>query len=222
MLRTANVLDLYHGDNRDRMPDFTAIKALGVLGIIHKASQGIHTLDPQYTVRRKAAQDGGLLWGAYHFLDSSDAADQADFFLSHAGVSSGDPILLAADYEDEPRGNTAVLHQLMTFVQAVDQASPSQCVIYSSNRIRETLLPHPGGHMAANMIGHEDFFAKHRLWLAEYGPHLNVPWPWRKEDGSGAWLWQWKENGRVNPILGDVDLNFFDGTFEQLSNSWVS
>jgi GH25 family lysozyme M1 (1,4-beta-N-acetylmuramidase) len=221
---TANVLDLYHGDNRDRTPDFAALRINGIFGIIHKSSEGMHFIDAQYSVRRQPAQDAGLLWGAYHFLTSAaSGADQADFFLNSAKPDAN--TLLACDYEKSRA--TPTLQQCLDFMSYVDANAPGQirCVIYSSDLIRETLRPiATGGHQSDAMKGAEMFFAQHRLWLAEYGPHPNVPWPWNDKSLSRIWqqpfLWQFKDTGRVNPIVGNVDLNYYPGDFETLKANW--
>ena len=218
----ANVLDLYHGDNRDAVPDFAALKANGIFAIIHKVSQGTKFVDPQYASRKKAALAAGLLWGGYHFLTSADPIEQAKFFLENTEADAN--TLLAADFEKSAA--TPALHQLQDFVSYVDQNSPGNvmCVIYSSDLIRETLKPHQGGHRATTMNGAEIFFAQHRLWLAEYGPHANVPWPWSDKSMSQMWatpfLWQYSETGRVNPVVGNVDLNYYPGTANELAANW--
>lgn len=227
---TINVIDMYHG-NAVPDPDFAALKANGIFGIIHKASQGIGYRDPAYAERRVAAQAAGLLWGAYHFLDSSDPKAQADFFLDCSGATKGDPIMLACDYENSPRQPS--LWQCANFMREVDSVRPEiQSVLYSGNLIRETLKPQIAGHQATDMLGIEMFFQQHRLWLAEYGPQEKAPSPWcdpiiKSSDGStpmpapGVWLWQFTEKGRFAPLQGLTDGNFFDGTFDQLSQRWL-
>lgn len=229
-----NVIDMYHG-NVVKNTDFAALKASGILAIIHKASQGSRYRDPAYAARRKAAQEAGLLWGAYHFLDSSDPVKQADTFLDASGISSVDaePILLACDYETS--SSTATLHQCMTFMSEVDRNSPPgvSCVLYSGNLIRETLKPHQGGFQNSEMHGVEAFFQMHRLWLAEYGPKEKIPFPWDQPiakssneashiPAPGVWLWQFTERGRFNPLTGNTDGNFFDGDFNALKARWLA
>jgi lysozyme len=235
--RHINVIDMYHGNNEGKIPDFAALKANGVFGIIHKASQGTHFKDGCYKARRRACVDAGLYWGAYHFLDGSDAETQAAWFLECAGLSDPaydilkTPLLLACDYENSDHQPT--LRQCMEFMRSVDRAKPDGlCWLYSGNLIRETLKPHAGGHLDPVMIGAANFFQNHPLWLAEYGPKIQLPWPWGDEiskssneatplPAPGAMLWQFTEKGRVNPLIGNSDGNFFDGTFEDLGKVWI-
>ena len=54
------VIDLSHHNNN---VDFAKVVAAGVLGVIHKATQGTTTVDPLYAQRRGEALAAGLLWG---------------------------------------------------------------------------------------------------------------------------------------------------------------
>ena len=54
--------------NRD--PDFTAARQGGIVGVIHKATQGADGVDPTYAANHAQAQAAGLMWGAYHFATS--------------------------------------------------------------------------------------------------------------------------------------------------------
>jgi lysozyme len=233
MQRMINVIDMYHG-NVVKTSDFVALRNAGIIAIVHKASQGLHYADPFYADRRKAALDAGLLWGAYHFLDSSDAGAQAKFFLQCVDATgNADPIMLACDYENSDHQPT--LQQCMQFMSAVDRATlPGvQCALYSGNLIRETLRPHVGGHQDGDMHGVQLFFQNHRLWLAEYGPKEQIPYPWNlpivKSSNEatalpppGVWMWQFTEKGRVNPLTGNTDGNFFDGTIDDLKARWLA
>lgn len=231
-----NVLDMFHGDNREKIPDFAALKAAGIFAVLHKVSQGTKYIDPKFSDRRKAAEQAGMLFGGYHFMDAQDADAQADFFLTAANIADGSGLALACDYEKS--ASTPALHQAQQFMQNIDHSSPpgTQCILYSGDLIRETLTPlDRAGHISDVMRGCGQFFAMHRLWLAEYGPHENIPWPWNKSPNAitgsspvtgtkapGVWLWQFTEKGRINPIVGNVDGNFYSGTADQLASNWLA
>jgi GH25 family lysozyme M1 (1,4-beta-N-acetylmuramidase) len=233
-MRQINVIDMYHG-NVVKTSDFVALRGAGVFAVVHKASQGMNYRDPAYAARKAAVLAAGMLWGAYHFMDNSDVEKQVANFLGASGINdaNADPILLACDYEDS--SNAPTLQQCYQFMASVDRNSPPGvgCVLYSGNRIRETLKPSAGGHMDPSMIGVETFFQQHRLWLAEYGPKEQVPFPWNTPivkssdqataiNAPGVWLWQFTENARVQPLVGNTDGNFFDGTFDDLKARWLA
>ena len=244
--RKINVIDMYHGNavttgGHDNDPAalkaiFTALKDAGVYGIIHKVSQGLNYADPAYQIRMPIAIACGLLWGGYHFLTSADPKAQADFFLTQSGITAANanPLLLACDFEDWPQAQPS-LQQCMAFMKEIDIAAPPsvQCALYSGNVIRETLRPATGGHQDQAMVGVELFFQQHRLWLAEYGPKEQIPYPWNQPipkssneaaqlPAPGVWLWQFTETGNVGPLPGKTDGNFYDGTADQLASRWLA
>lgn len=193
---TPSVIDLYHGDT------VTSFRlATGLLGIIHKASQGIGVIDPAYAQRRQLARDAGLLWGAYHFGTNDDAASQAAHFLDCAKPDQN--TLVALDYE--PNGSaTMTLPQAREFLACIEKALGRKAVLYSGSLIKET-LPGP-----------DAFFGAHRLWLAEYGPVARLPAAWSK-----YWLWQYSDAGHVPGVSGNVDCNTYDGAASQLALEWA-
>jgi lysozyme len=78
MPETNAVIDLSHFNQN---PDFNLAKGDGLLGVIHKTTQGTSRFDPTYIAHRDAARAAGLLWGAYHFGTGADGLEQAEFFL---------------------------------------------------------------------------------------------------------------------------------------------
>lgn len=165
------VIDIYHGDV---VRDFAAVKASGIIGVIHKASQGGAIPDQAYVTRRKQAVAAGLLWGAYHFMDfSAPAAHQADFFLSLAAPDAS--TLVALDWENigskEPSAAFA-----QAFLEEIISKLGRKAVIYSGNVAKEQIS------------GKNEFFGSHRLWLCQYASTWKVQESW-----SSPWLWQ--DNG---------------------------
>jgi len=57
--------------------DLQLAKADGIIGVIHKATQGTTGVDPMYQTNRAKAAAAGLLWGAYHFATGDDPVMQA-------------------------------------------------------------------------------------------------------------------------------------------------
>lgn len=209
------VLDLsHHNSGPQNGPiDFAAIAAFGIKGIIHKASQGTGNVDGQYSVRRSAARDAGLLWGAYHFADSSDPLAQAEHFLEVA--RPGIDTLVALDFE--PNGDaTMSLANARLFLHAIEDAIGRKAVLYSGNLIKEQLGDHA-----------DDYLSDHRLWLAHYNDNPKWPPAWGK-----PWLHQFSGDGRNNHGIqipgvnaaqsGQLDMNSYPCSDEDLATEWAS
>lgn len=202
------IIDIYHGDV---VQDFAKVKAFGIVGVIHKASQGGSVVDHAYATRRKQALAAGLLWGAYHFFDfSASAQHQADFFLSVAAPDAS--TLVALDWENigsqEP---SAALAQ--AFLEEIEAKIGRKAVIYSGNVAKEQIS------------GKNEYFGAHRLWLCQYGAAWKVQESW-----ASPWLWQ--NNGdsygpgphRIPGIIGLCDNNTVVApmSVDQLKSEWAA
>ncbi len=198
------VIDIYHGD--EVAPDgFVQARRFGILGVIHKASEGSAMVDQTYARRRSMAKDAGLLWGAYHFIRPVAVSDQVDLFLRAAQPDQD--TLLALDYEVD----SVSLDQARDFIAHVEAKVGRSVVLYSGNTIKEKL---------GNRI--DPWWGARRLWLAQYGPAPRVPPTWAK-----AWLWQYTGDGQgpsphqVPGIQGSIDINHWDGTDDELRAQWA-
>lgn len=201
------VVDLYHGDE---VTDWAAAKASGIIGIIHKSSQGGTSVDNDstYASRRAAATAAGFLWGCYHFMTNAPADQQAAAFLKAADPDPN--TLVAVDFE--PNGDASpTLTILRQLLQILEGHLGRKCVIYSGSLLKETL----GG-------AHDTFLGSHRLWLPEYAATWKlaplIMW-------AAPWLWQFSENGHVPGIPGSqggVDCSSFDGTNAELTAQWCA
>lgn len=199
------VVDISHHNGN---VDLNKAKQSGILGVIHKATQGVGMFDSRYQTNRQKAQAAGLLWGAYHFGTKANGAAQADFFLSKADADS--QTLLVLDYE--PNGNsTMTLDQARAFVSRVNEVTGRFPGLYSGNLIKEQLGGQPVDPILSQCF----------LWIAQYGPQpKNIPQTWP------SWtLWQYTD-GVAGPSphsvdgIGPCDRDQFNGTVEQLQKLW--
>jgi lysozyme len=167
---TANkpiVIDIYHGDP---VEDFEAVKAFGIVGVIHKATEGTAVLDKLYDTRRKAFADLGMKWGAYHFFHGARPALEADYFLSVAQPDAD--TLVALDWENIPGGAPTSI-EARAFLERIEEQLGRKAVIYSGNVAKEQIH------------GKDEYFGSHRLWLCQYGPAWRTQQSWQR-----PWLWQ--------------------------------
>ena len=195
------VIDLSHHNPN---PDWNQVKAAGVVGIIHKATEGTSFLDSQYFTRETAANNAGLCWASYHFLKHGNAAGQMDWYLSKAAPAPGDRVVI--DYEDE----ACTLDDLHQAVQRIlDKRPDVEITVYSGHLIKEQLGPNRDALLAENTS----------LWIAQYTSAAAPSWP------KGTWpvwsLWQYTDKATVPGISAGVDGNKWNGDPAKLPG-WFS
>lgn len=199
------VIDISHFQGS---PDFGTVASGGIVGVIHKATQGTGSPDPTYAAAKTQALAAGLLWGAYHFgTGSASGGDQAAHFLDV--VKPGPHDLVAIDFEPNPSGTTMTFEQLLDFIETVQKALNRWPVVYGGKSL---LFGAVGTTPNATL-------AACPLWVAEYTSALQpigIPtqiWP--------QWtLWQYTESGTVAGITTKVDRDRFNGTIDELRAWW--
>ncbi len=187
--------------------DFAKVQASGILGVFHKASQGLTFADTAYAGRRPLALAAGLLWGAYHFGTNAPGADQAGFFLSLAQPDSS--TLLALDFESDPSGPSMSLPQARDFVTRVYAATGRWPGLYGGAYLKSVLAGSP-----------DPVLSQCWLWLSQYGPEAVIPpgWPhWT--------IWQYTDGivgppPHLTPGAGACDRDLFNGTADDLRAFW--
>jgi lysozyme len=201
------VIDLSH---HNQNLDFQRIESQGgILGVIHKATQGLRFVDPAYRDNKAKALSAGLIWGAYHFGTGSDGVQQAEFFLDT--VSPDGQTLLVLDFEANPQGPSITLEEARAFVTHIQAVTGVWPGIYSGHYIKELL-----GADQDPVLGNCWF------WLAQYGPTPVVPPTWN------TWtMWQYTD-GAQGPAPHDVpgagrcDRDRFSGSEADLRSLWLS
>jgi lysozyme len=204
-------IDISH---HNTVRDFGMAKASGIVGVIHKVTQGKAYADPDYAGRRVQALASGLLWGAYHFNSGDNIKSQVAWFLAKA--KPDDKTLLVLDYEDN-RLSQMNIEQAVEFLHEVEAQVGRKAAIYSGNRIKETI-----GDLSQS---ERDYLTSHRLWLAQYGAVAHLPTGFKN-----WWLWQFTGDG-VGPLPhnipgivagnGGIDINTYGGTAAQLASEWT-
>src|SRR5215470_10782528 len=105
-------IDISHHNS---VTSWDAVRNAGVVGVIHKATEGTGFVDDQYLKRCAPAMRAGLMWGAYHFGNGSNVQAQVDNFLGVVGVDND--TLYSLDWEDDPNGNTMSVDQAKEFIR---------------------------------------------------------------------------------------------------------
>lgn len=205
MATTNAVFDLSHFNANS---DFAQAVAGGMIGVLHKATQGLTYVDPEYAARRGPAQAAGLLWGAYHFATGDDPTAQADHFLATVGADNAG-MLLVLDFEQNTGGTSMTLDQARTFVTRIQAQTGRWPGFYSGSYIKQLL-----GDQKDPVLSQCWF------WLAEYGSTPAVPANWE------SWtLWQYTDgtNGpepHTTPGIGTSDRDQYNGEADALKAFW--
>ena len=199
-----SVVDFSH---HNQNLDFSQIKGAGILGIIHKATQGVQYVDATYQAHRSAALGVGIWWGAYHFGTGSDGVEQAEHFLDV--VQPTNQTLLVLDFESNPQGPSMSLEEARAFVTHIFEETGRWPGFYSGHYIKDLLG-----------TGTDPILANCWFWLSQYGPTAVVPPNWQ------TWtMWQYTDGGagpepHAVPGAGTCDRDKFNGDAAGLARLW--
>ncbi|MCV9947789.1 GH25 family lysozyme [Paenibacillus sp. BT-177] len=186
--------------------DWKAVKAGDISFAFIKASQGQRYVDPTFTANAKGARAAGVLLGAYHFVDATsvDAAKaEARHFaevLEQVGGGKTLDLPPVMDYENNPSklSKTLISAVALAFLLELERLTGRKPIIYTGNAF--------AGNFNASLGGYP-------LWIARYS-ETRVPSDtvtWKRWD-----IWQYSDSGKVAGIIGNVDMNEYDGTADEL------
>lgn len=170
--------------------------------VFMKATEGISSVDNQFSRNWNMAEKHGVIRGAYHFfIPGKSAKQQAENFIKTVRLKKGDlpPVL---DVEETYGVKKAALQkQVAEWMDIVEKEYGVKPIIYTNASFYETLLA--------------DKFEAYPLWVAHYlqkeRPRINRQWH----------FWQHSETGRVNGIDAYVDFNVFNGNSIEFENLLV-
>lgn len=201
------VVDLSH---HNASVDLEKVKAAGILGIIHKATQGTQCVDACYASRCRMAKALGLQWGAYHFGVGGNGREQAKHFLDTVEAQDWPTDLWVLDLEANPNGPSMSLVEAEAFAKEVFDQTHRWPGLYTGIYFRQE-LGNPTDTILSNCW----------LWLAAYSNRVTVPSAWN------SWtLWQYSDgtHGPFGPHevpgIGACDRDAFDGDEAALREFW--
>ena len=180
--------------------DWPAVQKAGVSFAFIRVSDGLDSLDEHFANNWTGAHAAGLLRGAYqYFRPSEDAAAQAALFLqSVRRLRPGDlpPVLDVETLDDLPAKD--VVQQIRRWLFYVAKRTGRTPILYTNSSTWTAL-------------GAPDLSA-YLLWMARWEAQCPPPL-----SGFARWhFWQYDSDGRVDGIEGAVDLDWFNGTLEDL------
>ena len=183
--------------------DFAAVKAAGKEFVIVRTGDGL-SRDKKFKTNWPAVKKAGLVRGIYqYFRPSKDPIKQAELMLSMVreagGFAPGDlpPVI---DLENnEGLSAAAVTAAAKKWLSFVGERTSTRPIVYTSLGF------------SPKMNGAE--LSSYPLWVANYTTKCPLmPTGWTR------WtLWQSSESGRVAGVTGNVDLNVFQGSLQELA-----
>jgi lysozyme len=166
-----------------------------------KTTDGISFIDPEFKANWSDMKAVNILRGATHYYrTNNDPVAQAKHFISVVGMldSTDLPPVLDIEAFDGVFGNEGLVRNVQIWLANVQGALKRKPIIYTNRSFWNQ-------HMSGQ-------FGDYPLWIAEYGvaePKLPIGW--------SSWaFWQSTDKGTVSGIQPHVDLDFYNGTFEEL------
>jgi GH25 family lysozyme M1 (1,4-beta-N-acetylmuramidase) len=213
-------VDVYAGNGTI---DWAKVKAAGKGFAFIKATQGDYNTQSTFKANWADAKANGVLRSPYHFFDGTiDGVGQANAFLAElnaaGGLQPGDlPAMLdiecptssnqgQAQSGCEYAGNsgwvpTPMLQQrIYDWLDTVEAATGRKAILYS----------YVSWFAAVGIT--EAKLADYPLFIASYNQCATIPPPW-----TTAVFWQYSATGTVTGITGQVDLDHFFGTSDDLN-----
>ena len=188
--------------------DWAAVAHSGIQFAFLKATEGCGPADSRFRENWAAAGAAGILRGAYHFFHpAQDIGAQTGIFLrTLQAVSPGElpPVLdLEVPHEWIAYGCVKRAAMILNWLDTVQERLGTTPIAYLNPSFGPDVLG------AAAPVA----LARFPLWVAHYtaGSRPSVPKPW------DSWtFWQHTSTGTVDGISGIVDLDYFNGSEDDL------
>lgn len=165
-----------------------------------KATQGVRTKSDYSTEDAFQARQVGVHVGHYHFFSPMDGKSQAEWFLQHASLKKGDlpPMLdveLSTKQIEQMGGAEVMLREMVEWIRVVKAHCHTQPVLYVNQNFVDTYMATAPDEVKACPV-----------WVARYSqyrPYVRLV------------FWQLSDDGNVKGITPDVDIDVFNGSYEQ-------
>jgi lysozyme len=157
---------------------------------IVKATEGINHTDVKFRQNWSALEKAKISKGAYHFFrPTRSPEEQAKNYISNVRLKKGDlPPLIDVEVTDNV-DNKILRERLKKFMQILENHYKVKPIIY-------TMPGFFNGHLKSD-------FSKYQYWIAHYKtdkPRFNEKL-WK--------IWQYSDEGRIDGINKNIDLNVF-------------
>ncbi|NLA24171.1 MAG: glycoside hydrolase family 25 protein [Bacteroidales bacterium] len=169
--------------------------------IFIRASAGNNRIDKNFTTNWHAAQQNNIIRGAYHYYrPDENSATQALNFINTVNLNSGDlPPVLDIEAYSKVQSTNSLKTGLLNWLKIVEEHYNITPIIYT--------FP----NMYKAVFKNDKRFNKYPIWIA----YLNL------SDDAASFVENWSFRqvshvGIINGIDAEVDINIFNGNFEDL------
>ncbi|MCL6462031.1 MAG: glycoside hydrolase family 25 protein [Flavobacterium micromati] len=162
-----------------------------------RATVGMDRPDRQFKRNWLGAKENRMIRGAYHYYrPNENSLEQAALFIKTVKLQKGDlpPVL---DIEKLPKNQSIANLKigLRRWLNAVESHYGVKPIIYSGERYYDDFL--------------KEEFSDYLFWIANYNFY--------REQIENDWLfWQFTEKAAIPGIIGNVDVNIYNGDLQQL------
>lgn len=166
--------------------------------IFIKATEGGDFRDENFNKNFREAKKAGFIRGVYHYyIPLTSAKKQAKFFIENVKLQSGDlPPVLDIEVKHKQMAKEALQDSLKIWMELIENHYKVKPILYASYKFKSKHLSHFD-------------FEKYPYWIAHY--YVD------KVKYQGEWkFWQHTDVGIVPGVKELVDLNVFNGTYEDL------
>jgi GH25 family lysozyme M1 (1,4-beta-N-acetylmuramidase) len=194
--------------------DWSEVKRSGVKFAFLKATEFPDKrtslfVDGEMRKNIEGASANGIFWGAYHFFRTHiDPVIQAKVYCETVGDFDSLPPVL--DLEVAGSKGERLNYKVRKFLDEAEKITNKRPIIYSSGGFWRSYL-------ANEKRSHTDWARAYPLWVAQYTTLWPTPlYPW-----AGWEFWQYTDKGKIPGVITHVDLNWFNGSIEELERKYV-
>lgn len=188
-----------------------------VVGLIHKATEGVNTVDPKFTERQKGAYKNHMLFGAYHLGTNADPKEQADLFLQTVNDNENTLLVLNLQRDADDAMTPEGAEEFITYVYESTGKYP---VVHVNDKMFKDIT---------SKYDESSVFAKCLLWYERLRKELPLE-SLKNSVWSDYFLWQFSsklncnKNGEclynVPGTKYDIDVSVFADDRNALSYVW--
>lgn len=187
--------------------DWSAVVAhCGIKFAFIKASEGGTYQDKFYARNVSLARAAGLLTGPYHFFRPRGPVSlQVENFLNVLNSAETTDLPPVLDLETPGEWGQFTVSQRVELV--------TEFLTSVKSKLGRSPIIYMSASFSRDVLAEASMLIDYKLWVAHY---TTAPEPWVPAPWANWTFWQHTDKGTINGIKGNVDLDWFNGSLEQL------